>query len=390
MLSKIYLLAFSLVFAFFQGRTQVPNWSVEQSNYTYTMSLVAAAQNECTPSSNANDQIGVFDEEGVCRGVASFISTSQGYRAFITIFSNKISEQLFYRIYDATEGKVFFAYLNKLDFLAESIQGSVSNPTTVFFDSDPQVDAGIDQMIENKDSTQLAASGSVGTWIIQYGEGGRFEDATNPNSKFYGQYGETYMLIWVVADNDCLNEMDHVMITFTDNTCPISRVFDNAVVVTEAITINASDSIISQANIENNASVDYRAGKQIILRAGFHAKAGSSFHAKIENCASGNSQIVENRAKNEKENRQSSLQLELSPNPAKDYIQIEFISPINGDNIIEIFDANGRIIEMLKVNTIPNNRHKISLPLREYRSGLYYIRLRNGHQITSEKMMIAR
>ena len=49
---------------------------------------------------------------------------------------------------------------------------------------------------------QPAPEGQKGIWRIYVGGHGRFEDATDPNSKFYGEPGENYVLGWELSQGD--------------------------------------------------------------------------------------------------------------------------------------------------------------------------------------------
>ncbi|MDP2723904.1 MAG: T9SS type A sorting domain-containing protein [Bacteroidales bacterium] len=73
---------------------------------------------------------------------------------------------------------------------------------------------------------------------------------------------------------------------------------------------------------------------------------------------------------------ESSDFLRLYPNPAKEYITVEYQLPYSfKDGIIEIFNANGLNIEVMKLDK--NWGQKI-IDLRTYKSGSFTIRLRNG------------
>lgn len=384
----LLILIFQFLVQFSWG--QNPNWAVEnQSSYTYTMSLVATMQDDCLNTNFVDSQIAIFDSEAVCRGVANLISTSQGYRAFLTVFSNDVIDQFFYRIYDGVEKQVYFSHINKLDFIAESIQGSISNPISIFYDSESEVDAGSDQTIDDNPFAILDASSTQsGTWIIHYGEGGNFENATDRNTRFYGQANETYMLIWVVVDNNCLNEMDHVFITFNEIdeiACPIAVTFDEIVLFDTDTTINAVESIISYASIEANASVVYQAGETITLKAGFHAQFMSDFHAKIEGCNPPNIQLIEARTTNA--HFKTATSLEIFPNPTQSNVQINYFLPKAAAIQLQLFDTSGNLLHLITEKGI-KNWNMVELSLDQIPKGMYYLRFSNEVEVTTEKLLV--
>ncbi|MEM6698592.1 MAG: 3-coathanger stack domain-containing protein [Bacteroidota bacterium] len=392
MRSKIYSFLFLLHLIIQFSWAQNPNWSVEnQNSYTYTMSMVSSIQDDCLPSNFEGSQIAVFDTDEVCRGVANLISTSQGYRAFLTVFSNEVIDELFFRVYDGVDEQVYFSHINKLNFIAESIQGSISSPINIFYDSESEVDAGDDQTIDGSSFATLDASSTQGgTWIIHYGEGGSFENAADRNTKFYGQAGGTYMLIWLVADNNCLNEMDHVFITFVstgDGLCPITMTFDETVVIDTNMTINAADSIISQADIEAIATADYRAGKVIILKTGFHAKMGSNFHAKLENCIMAEVQLMEDRASMADIPRTPFSSLKVIPNPTYGDTQVWYFIQQKGEVQFQLYDSSGQIVRTINEVGFAD-WNSIDISLYEIPKGLYYLRFQDKAKVTIEKLIV--
>jgi hypothetical protein len=369
------LFIFTLTSNFVQA--QAPNWSVTPSDFTYTMSLVVAANNECTEVNAANYRIAIFDKGGQCRGFSDLFNTSAGYRGFPTVYSNVINEELYYRIYDADENEVYWSYLTRLEFLAEAIQGSVSEPIRVFYDAAPAIDAGPDQVVENSTSTTLAATGTSGVWLIVYGEGGSFEDQSSPTTLFFGQAGETYQLVWTVTDGVCLNEMDHVIITFSGG-CPVSLVFDNTTIESSTPTYTVSETITSQANIESGANVQYRAGQSITLRPGFHAKSGSLFHAKLEACSSnGVDEPIEQRTISSFPNY-----LNVFPNPTSDQFQIQFKDELTTAHQLSLFDGQGRLIRQWI------NDKNSDIFVADLSPGLYWLLLRSEELEEQHKIVV--
>ncbi|MBD0402193.1 FISUMP domain-containing protein [Flammeovirga sp. EKP202] len=51
-------------------------------------------------------------------------------------------------------------------------------------------------------SARPVDKGQTGTWKVYIGDNGSFEDIHNPTSKFYGEPGVTYQLIWEVTEGD--------------------------------------------------------------------------------------------------------------------------------------------------------------------------------------------
>jgi uncharacterized protein (TIGR02145 family) len=97
---------------------------------------------------------------------------------------------------------------------------SSSDIVNITFNQTPTVaDAGTDQTFtDGTISTMLAAntpeSGhGTGQWSIVSGDGGSFDDDTNPTAVFTGVEQETYYLRWTISTN-CHSSEDDVMIVF--------------------------------------------------------------------------------------------------------------------------------------------------------------------------------
>lgn len=73
---------------------------------------------------------------------------------------------------------------------------------------------------------------------------------------------------------------------FVLNICPDNRDLTNANTLDhETIEYSAKNSITSSAKVLNNASLNYNAGKYILLNAGFEVKQGSVFQTQMEGCS---------------------------------------------------------------------------------------------------------
>jgi septum formation topological specificity factor MinE len=83
---------------------QAPNWSVNQSDFQYTMTYVGFVNIDGTMLSNPNDKVAAF-VNGECRGVANliFVPNQNRYFAYLTVFSNLSNETVNFKIYDSVK-----------------------------------------------------------------------------------------------------------------------------------------------------------------------------------------------------------------------------------------------------------------------------------------------
>lgn len=117
--------------------------------------------------------------------------------------------------------------------------------------------------------------------------------------------------------------------------------------------LEAQASIASDAISLSGRQVTYRGGSEVHLTSGFHAEAGSRFHALIHPCdMPGNSyqpksMAAEGIASEEKvaETQYMGPALQLFPNPAQGSLSV-LCSGVSKDNVaqLRLVDATGRIV----------------------------------------------
>ncbi|HRD54521.1 MAG TPA: T9SS type A sorting domain-containing protein [Flavobacteriales bacterium] len=116
--------------------------------------------------------------------------------------------------------------------------------------------------------------------------------------------------------------------------------------------LEASSSITSDAIVAEERRVHYRAGESVRLQPGFHAQAGSRFHAFIHPCnAPGNSfnpkklPVGTTRPYANSEPTTEPAGIVLSPNPAQGLTTVTCQSiPSDAAARLRLFDARGRVV----------------------------------------------
>lgn len=105
MRKKHLLIVFS--FLSFTGLWAQPNWSVNESDYQYSMTLIAKLNVDGRTLNSENDRVGAF-VNGEIRGVAtpSYVSTKDNYFTYLTVFSNQQGETVSFRLYDASSNGI--------------------------------------------------------------------------------------------------------------------------------------------------------------------------------------------------------------------------------------------------------------------------------------------
>ncbi len=97
---------FLILFISFQiVAAQIPNWSVSENDYQYSMTIVAKLNVGGKQLTGANDKVAAF-VGNVCRGVSgvTYVASEKKYYAYLTIFANQQAESIAFRLYDSSTG----------------------------------------------------------------------------------------------------------------------------------------------------------------------------------------------------------------------------------------------------------------------------------------------
>jgi hypothetical protein len=119
---------------------QAPDWTVDPSLYSYSMSIVGKIKIDGKFSEDYYDKIAAF-YNGEIRGITNLIYNSayQEYFAFLTVYSNAtISENIEFKIWDSSQGEVILATVDNSSFILfeeNGVQGRLSLPV-IFENSD--------------------------------------------------------------------------------------------------------------------------------------------------------------------------------------------------------------------------------------------------------------
>ena len=163
---------------------------------------------------------------------------------------------------------------------------------------------------------------------------------------------------------------------------------------------HAVQNIISKQEIPSGGSSSYKAGVEIALIDGFHAKSGATFHAKIEALPGCNSRDSvsflppndeqNSRLETEKSNHLFSRnyippKFNLFPNPNPGIFQLETNFPLSDIALIKITNLLG--VPVYETQSLVSKE----IALQNSGAGLYFVVvvLKNG-KILTQKMMVQR
>ena len=175
-----------------------------------------------------------------------------------------------------------------------------------------------------------------------------------------------------------------------ENLTIVSPVSGNTPILNEV-----SNTITSYSRIENNAKVTYSAGNKILLKSGyrnnqnlsFHAKAGSTFIAKIDGCSNVSSRVFTGETIHEDKQKtvnnfdeilnleapneltqNTDFRIKIYPNPTSSNLSIESNTSINSWMLLNPFG------HQLKGNTNLNAK-KAELNVSGLTTGIYFLKI---------------
>lgn len=155
----------------------------------------------------------------------------------------------------------------------------------------------------------------------------------------------------------------------------------------------ASLKLEANNNIESNAIAYYKAGQEVVLSVGFHAKTGAKFKALIEDCNTTSAKNVERKINvvsienNFDFNSHESIGLQAYPNPTQGIINLtinNFNEGLDSKYQIRIYDALGRTIFENSYNL-----NQLQLDLEYFDSGCYFLEV-NSTTFKTIKRIIKR
>ena len=151
----------------------------------------------------------------------------------------------------------------------------------------------------------------------------------------------------------------------------------------------AKYSITASNIIEYNATANYSAGTEVILKTSFHAKVGSRFHSSIENCTENGSKLARITSNNVENNdfikvkNNKNLSFLIYPNPAKTKITIssDFESLVGFK--VNLYNHLGALLKSTRI--INDNT---TLNIADITNGLYIVKLYNLNTVIGIQKLI--
>lgn len=364
------------------------------------------------------------------RGVAVSADSSSVALAFNHIGNVSLQNSV---IYDDAQSNLLLLYLN--------MDGSMQN-----IDAIPSANLNLDKFAINNGDNQdfyvgltftnsidlfgeeIISEGEEDVLLLKYGAGGvsigkkHIATATNENvsqllynngvlffgGEIVGNGGYSERKIGEYSFIDFNSDVQKAYISFIyDELCYPEEVASNDT-RTEDEFVAALNNLTTEDKVEAGANTKYVAGESVRMKPGFHAKAGSNMHAFIdgqsdirdnedrpyfEDCVEGESlQAIDDRSDEAAESiRIAESTLRAYPNPFTNATTIEYQLPVVAPVTLHIYNMQGeQIAQLVDGQEQVEGKYQVEVDATAYPAGIYYVTLRAGERILTEKLIVVK
>ncbi len=191
--------------------------------------------------------------------------------------------------------------------------------------------------------------------------------------------------------NDHFNEnCECVGYTLADLDCAVDTLFLSEPDLTPN-EYHAIKSLISQGEVLDASDVNYRAGVEIVLNAGFEVEIGSMFTAEIAGCPTATLTIAkeEQVSKNLKKKIQPETSLDIYAIEERTEQTIRFFLPEPTEVKLNILDQKGNLIKhFVDVDYDSFGNYYKRLQTKKFDTGIYFVQLITKESTLTKKMVV--
>ena len=153
-------------------------------------------------------------------------------------------------------------------------------------------------------------------------------------------------------------------------------------------TVRVRKNIFATQLIESTADVTFTAGTSINLQPGFKVQNGAIFHAFIGSCTLPNFKQVETRNAPSTLVNQDKLQVQISPNPLQNDVNIQLYLPESSNVTSVITDLNGRTLHVREDLDVRQGWQQIKFEVGNLPPGIYFSMVRANDQQVIQPIVV--
>ena len=195
-----------------------------------------------------------------------------------------------------------------------------------------------------------------------------------------------------VTSTITVNNPTKIEFTPYSNPCPENLNLNlNEVIASNDYKVDGE--IISSGIINNGEAVRFYAGNSILLQNGFHAKKGSSFLGKIEECGtiSLQEEVSPSQLKLAVNNPVINNTLSIHPNPFSHQAIINYQLAEASPIWIGLHDITGKVIKVMQQQGVQiKGSHQIVLNSEFLKGGAYWLTMRTNEEIITKKVFLVK
>ncbi len=155
---------------------------------------------------------------------------------------------------------------------------------------------------------------------------------------------------------------------------------------------SAEVAVVSSSLISTNSSINYIAGETIILKPGFHAPFNSEFLGIIIGCTPTQSPLIPATSATFRQLKPTTKSLinafQISPNPARDLVELTFEIIESSSTKIYLFNATGVQVNYWDLGVLDKGQHFKKLTNLSLSEGMYYLSLVSNQSTISTPLII--
>jgi hypothetical protein len=329
---------------------QSPDWQVNESQFQYTMTIVAFLNVDGATLSDTNDKVAAF-VDGELRGATNLIyaASNNRYLAYLVIFSNNSNETVNFKIYNSLTDKIIDVP-KTLSFVINKHQGNVLQAYSL---ASPElsveskiIDFNFEETTVNKviNNNKIIIESNVFITDNINTLNARFD--LSPGSKLYESTNQ------IISGNNSLDFSDSKKVNVLSED---ESVFEEWTI--EIINVDRDgDGVYSDTDCDDNEPLAYPGNTEV-------SNDG------IDNDCDPNT--LDNSSLNL--NIQEKKYFRIFPNPANGFIQLESIEVYTEKFNCKIFDVNGR-----EIKRIENIDKDFKIDISIFKKGVYIIQVYNN------------
>lgn len=346
---KLFYVTILLFFVKLNIYCQSPDWQVNESQFQYTMTIVAFLNVDGTTLSDTNDKVAAF-VDGELRGATNliYVASNNRYLAYLVIFSNNSNETVNFKIYNSLTDKTIDVP-KTLNFVINKHQGNVfqafSLASPLLNNESKILDFNFEETTINKGFNDKKITIDSNIFVTNNINNLNASFTLSPGSKLYENTNQ------IISGKNSLDFSDSKKVNVLSED---ESVFEEWTI--DIINVDRDgDGALSNIDCDDNEPLAYPGNTEIL-------NDGIDNDCDLNTSDDGSLNL----------NIQEKEYFKIFPNPTNGFVQLESIKVYTEKFNCKIFDVNGR-----EIKRIENINKDIKIDISIFKKGIYFIQVYN-------------